>query len=206
MEHQACSLDALNHGLADAIKDKLVSLERPADLDYFITLAIKDDNRRREQEKERVRQHMPLSPGGGFLMVTGLLPQIPPVVYYLLQFKFKFKKTRLTSGEAGELVSRTVSPNNKSCSLTDIELVSAMLSNKLKVLIDSGADEVLWTRNLLKALNVLCSCACASDGKLLYRVTHRTEPLKIIAAKEHTEQLSFYLYSSPLHPLILGFP
>ena len=54
-------LNASHHGLANAIKDQLVSLERPPDLDSLIALAIKIDNRLREREKERARLLKPSS-------------------------------------------------------------------------------------------------------------------------------------------------
>lgn len=41
-------LDAFHHGLTNAITDQLVALEHPADLESFIALTIKINNRMRE--------------------------------------------------------------------------------------------------------------------------------------------------------------
>ncbi|KAK7926171.1 hypothetical protein WMY93_008481 [Mugilogobius chulae] len=48
--------------------------------------------------------------------------------------------------------------------------------------------------------------ANALDGRLLCRVTHRTQPVEIVMSRGHSEHVSFHLYSSPLHPVILGLP
>lgn len=80
------------------------------------------------------------------------------------------------------------------------------------MLIDSGADESFMDWRLAKRLKLTVFPlpklleASALDGRLLYRVTHRTEPLKVVMGNGHSEQLGFYLFSSPSHPLILGFP
>ncbi len=72
--------------------------------------------------------------------------------------------------------------------------------------------KVLWTWKLAKKLKLTVFPllepleASALDGRLLYRVTHHTKPLKVIMTKVHTEQLSFHLFSSPLCQLILGLP
>lgn len=48
--------------------------------------------------------------------------------------------------------------------------------------------------------------ASALDGRWLCHVTHRTQPIQLVMANNHTEFLSFHLYYSQLHPIILGFP
>lgn len=44
--------DAFFHGLADSIKDQLISMEIPTDLDSCMALAIKIDNRLQERVRE----------------------------------------------------------------------------------------------------------------------------------------------------------
>lgn len=44
------------------------------------------------------------------------------------------------------------------------------------------------------------------DGRLLCRITHRTQPLPLCIAHDHQELISFHLFDSQLYPLILGFP
>lgn len=44
------------------------------------------------------------------------------------------------------------------------------------------------------------------DGKLLERVTRKTEPLKLVLSSNHHETIELYVISSPLNPVILGIP
>ena len=80
------------------------------------------------------------------------------------------------------------------------------------VLVDSGADESLMDWGLAKRLGIttvpLTSPVDASalDGKLLFRVTHITEPVQVTIDDIHTERLRFHLFDSALHPIVLGFP
>lgn len=48
--------------------------------------------------------------------------------------------------------------------------------------------------------------ATALNGRLTCLVSHHTSPLTLIFEDGHTEQMTFYLYHSTHHPLILGFP
>lgn len=48
--------------------------------------------------------------------------------------------------------------------------------------------------------------ANALDGRLLYGVTHHTQPIQLAMAKGDSKCLSFHLFNSPQHPLILGLP
>lgn len=47
--------------------------------------------------------------------------------------------------------------------------------------------------------------ATALDGCLMCHVKHQTSPVTMCFKDGHTEQLSFFLYHSVHHPLILGF-
>uniref|UniRef100_A0AAQ4QLT0 Gypsy retrotransposon integrase-like protein 1 n=1 Tax=Gasterosteus aculeatus aculeatus TaxID=481459 RepID=A0AAQ4QLT0_GASAC len=79
-------------------------------------------------------------------------------------------------------------------------------------LVDSGADENFMDWRLAKRLNLKLIPlpkqleAHALDGRLLCKITHRTDPIQMIISERHSEALSFYLFDSPSHPLILGFP
>lgn len=80
------------------------------------------------------------------------------------------------------------------------------------VLIDSGADESFmdWTlARLCQVKSVPLTRpvnASALDGCLLFKVTHRTEPIQVTLNDTHTETTQFHLFDSALHPLVLGFP
>lgn len=110
------------------------------------------------------------------------------------------------------LVSRTFSPRPSPRSLTPVQLILPTESHMLRVLIDSGADENFMDWNMAKRLHLTVSPllkpleARALDGRLLCRVTHRTQPIRLVMAQGHSEQLSFHLYCSPQHPVILGLP
>ena len=79
-------------------------------------------------------------------------------------------------------------------------------------LVDSGADESFMDWRLAKKLNLKLIPlpkaleAHALDGRLLCRITHRTDLIQMTISQEHTESMSFHLLNSPSHPLILGFP
>ena len=53
--NSSCLFDAFLHGLAEPIKDQLISLELPSDLDSLISLSIRIDNCLQEREEERAR-------------------------------------------------------------------------------------------------------------------------------------------------------
>ncbi|XP_077950210.1 uncharacterized protein LOC144389450 [Gasterosteus aculeatus] len=48
--------------------------------------------------------------------------------------------------------------------------------------------------------------ATTLDGRLLARVTMRTEPVKMQLSGNHSEDISFFILSSPHMPLVLGHP
>lgn len=75
---------------------------------------------------------------------------------------------------------------------------------------DSGADANLMDSELARKLNVSLSHldspipATALDGRLIHLVTHRTSPVTLTFPDAHQENLSFYVFNTPHHPLILG--
>ena len=80
------------------------------------------------------------------------------------------------------------------------------------VLVDSGADESLMDWNLARQHGVKTVPltqpvnASALDGRLLFKVTHRTAPIQVTINDHHTELMQFHLFDSAQHPLVLGVP
>ena len=109
------------------------------------------------------------------------------------------------------LVSRFSSTKSSPRALTGIKVKHHDTTVCLGVLIDSGADESLMDWDFVSKLNLKTEQlsqpieASALDGSVIFRVTHKTEPLTVIIG-DHQELMCFYLYSSNQHSLILGFP
>ncbi len=110
------------------------------------------------------------------------------------------------------LVSVTNYKNRTKRQLTVVTLSSDSFSLSYPALVDSGADGNLMSYNLAKQLNLTCESipqplsATALNGRLMCPVVHQTSPLSVILEDGHTEQMTFYLYHSTHHPLILGYP
>lgn len=108
-------------------------------------------------------------------------------------------------------MSRFSSVESPPRALTAIKVKHHDTTVGLEVLIDSGADESLMDWDFAKKLNLKTDLlarpieASALDGSLIFRVTHKTEPLTVII-DDHHELMCFHLYSSTQHSLILGFP
>lgn len=91
-------------------------------------------------------------------------------------------------------------------------LSSETLTVNHPVLVDSGADANLMSYKLAEQLQLdsrpvsQSLSATALDGRLMCYVTHQTIPVMLSFRDGHTELLSFYLYHSTHHPLILGYP
>ena len=104
------------------------------------------------------------------------------------------------------------SPAYPSRPTQQVTLYSPSVSCRSSVLIDSGSDANLMDHELARALQLASIPlehslqASALDGRLLSQVTHRTEPVKITFPDKHTESLSFFLFNSSQHRLILGYP
>ncbi len=110
------------------------------------------------------------------------------------------------------LVSCTLSISNPSRLQPLVSLCSPLLSLQHSVLVDSGSDANLMDASLAKKLNLRLFRlrrpleACVLDGRLICRVTHRTQSLTLLFPDQHSEMISFHVYQSPMHPLILGHP
>lgn len=110
------------------------------------------------------------------------------------------------------LVSQTRILKCPSRALPSVTLSSVSGSRSLAVLVDSGADANLMDASLVRDLGLDTILlpepldATALDGKLLWRVTHHTTPVEMSFPDGHKEILSFHVFESHQHPLVLGFP
>ena len=89
-------------------------------------------------------------------------------------------------------MSRTVNSEMPSRSLVQVKLSCSGNYQTVAALIDSGVDESLLDMTLaqLGLGQVVLEKpfdATALDGRLLFRVTHRSTPLEIIISGNHTE-------------------
>ena len=109
-------------------------------------------------------------------------------------------------------MSRLTTADFPSRSMTQVEVSNNEHSIALKVLVDSGADANLMDWGLAKRLKIASVPltqtleASALDGTLMCKVTHRTMPLKITIDHEHSEYMTFHLFNSAQHAVILGYP
>ena len=109
-------------------------------------------------------------------------------------------------------MSRISSSDFPSRTLTRIQVKISDNVFTYGALIDSGADESLMDWGLANKMNIKTKPlpqpleASALDGRLLFKVSHQTEPLEIRCNDNHHETMSFHLFNSAQHPLILGFP
>lgn len=109
-------------------------------------------------------------------------------------------------------MSRTFSSAVSSCHLVQAKLVTPSRAFSHQVLVNSGADESFMDWRLARRLGLSLLPlpkpleARTLDGRLLCKVTHRTQPIQFIMAEGRTEFLSFHLFNSPSHPLLLGLP
>ena len=82
----------------------------------------------------------------------------------------------------------------------------------LSILLDSGADESFIDREVVHQLGIdtvpLDSLieTQALDGRSLARVEHRTVPVNLLVSGNHHESISLLVISSPLSPVVLGYP
>lgn len=109
-------------------------------------------------------------------------------------------------------MSRTFSSNRFPRLLTQARLVAPSTTPCHPVLVDSGADESFMDIGLAERLGLdLVPLqepleVNALDGRLLCKITQRTSPLQLLMAENHTEEIVFHIFSSPVQPLILCLP
>uniref|UniRef100_A0A673AT68 Gypsy retrotransposon integrase-like protein 1 n=1 Tax=Sphaeramia orbicularis TaxID=375764 RepID=A0A673AT68_9TELE len=120
-------------------------------------------------------------------------------------------KPRMTAGE-DSLLSRTFCVSSASRVQPLVCVCSNSVSLQLPVLIDSGSDTNLMDEELAKQLHLSLLPvlkpleARALDNHIICRVTQRTQPVTVRFKDGHSEEISFHIYHSDSHPLILGHP
>lgn len=112
----------------------------------------------------------------------------------------------------GALVSQVTypEPQNKMLLPASISVNNTTLT--MTALVDSGAEDNFLDYNfaLQAGLEIVPLStplvANALDGRLISKVTHCSEPIKLLLSGNHQETLQLNLISSPQTPLILGYP
>lgn len=113
--------------------------------------------------------------------------------------------------KAARVVRQSSTSGSTARNLTSIKVTHNTTVTELKVLIYSGADESLMDWGLARRLRVKTETvsrpirARALNGNLLFTITHITEPIAL-TIDNHNELMSFYLFHSPAHTMILGHP
>ena len=201
-------IDAFMNGLQDSIKDQLAPHELPTDLDSIIAMSIRIDNRLHERQKERIRtsarppSHMGHSPAFRHPWSSSPPSSASP----------KEPVPSAAPEEPMQLVSQFSATDFPPRSLTMVHIQVRDQDITVGTLVDSGADESLMDWSFAKRLCIktvpLTSPVTASalDGKLLFKITHVSEPVQITIDNTHIEEMKFQLFDSALHPLILGYP
>ena len=111
----------------------------------------------------------------------------------------------------GILASRALDPS-VSRPLLCATLLWQDQTSPLTILLDSGADESFIDREVVHQLGIdtvpLNSPieTQALDGRPLARVERRTMPVNLLVSGNHHESISFLVISSPLSPVVLGYP
>ena len=228
-------IDAFMNGLKDSIKDQLAPLELPTDLNSIIAMSTRVDIRLNERNSERLRTSVrPSAPQRPWINNTPLTTSSEePMQLGGARITAEERQRRFREGccfycgqhghaasscplkgqaRRRALVSRFSAAEFPPRSLTKVKLQLRDHTMTKGVLVDSGADESLMDWGLVKRLGIttvpLTSPVDASalDGKLLFRVTHITEPVQVTIDDIHTETLRFHLFDSALHPIVLGLP
>lgn len=81
-----------------------------------------------------------------------------------------------------------------------------------RALVDSGADDNFLDRGALDRLGIRAIplersiIAKALNGRLLGRITERSEPLSLLLSGNHRETISFLIMECPVTPVVLGLP
>uniref|UniRef100_A0A8C9XZN5 Retrotransposon gag domain-containing protein n=1 Tax=Sander lucioperca TaxID=283035 RepID=A0A8C9XZN5_SANLU len=112
----------------------------------------------------------------------------------------------------GLLASQFQSPNNPVRPLVPATLMNNNQTLEINILIDSGADDSFMDADLVEQLGLSKEQlpeaieATTLNGRLLARITMRTEPVKMLLSGNHSELISFFILPSPRAPLVLGYP
>ena len=109
-------------------------------------------------------------------------------------------------------VSRSFVIGNPAQFQPQVKIVSDSNSLLVSVFIDSGADANLMNSSLVRRLGLRSFSlqhpleVKAVDGTPLGRITHRTQSVRLTFPDSHTEMLSFHVFDSVAHHIILGHP
>lgn len=96
--------------------------------------------------------------------------------------------------------------------MTDVTLTMSSACLSVPALVDSRANTSLIDYYLAEQLGAMTEhlpeplLATAFDGRLMCTVTHQTSPIRLCFPDSHYKSLSFHLYFSTSHPLVLGYP
>uniref|UniRef100_A0AAQ4PPB8 ribonuclease H n=1 Tax=Gasterosteus aculeatus aculeatus TaxID=481459 RepID=A0AAQ4PPB8_GASAC len=224
--------DAFLYGLAEPIKDLLINRELPEDVDSLIALVVKIDKRLQDRGRSRPEYSAPVQRGQSTSAQQSSDGAEEPMQLGRTKLSPEERQRRvregrcLYCGQRGHYLSNCPVRDQAAArytlvSHTTVSSVRPSMQAKLitpsqtvtyPFLVDSGADENFMDWRLAKRLNLKLIPlpkqleAHALDGRLLCKITHRTGPIQMIISERHSEALSFYLFDSPSHPLILGFP
>lgn len=103
-----------------------------------------------------------------------------------------------------------ISPNPRPRAPLHATLSTKGQSFRFQVLIDSGADDSFIDADVVRQLGLNTTPlegaveAATLDGRLLARITSRTEPVKLFISGNHQEEISLLIISSPKIPIVLG--
>lgn len=248
----AALTDAFFQGLSESVKNQLISIDLPEDLDSLIAMAVKIDKRLTKRDQERGRLQARSSPHHGWrsdsqdrpnhvhppaaslvpinhpteepmqlgrthLPVEGrLLQQRDGRCYYCGQLGHLVSACHVKGASAQTkkqlMVSRSFVIGNPAQFLPQVKIVSDSNSLLVSVYIDSGADANLMNSSLIRRLGLRKFALQHSlevkvvDGTPLGRITHHAQSVKLIFPDFHTEMLSFHVFDSVAHQVILGHP
>lgn len=108
-------------------------------------------------------------------------------------------------------VSNSKTSRPASRSLTNVMVIHHAVPTEIRAFIDSGADESFMDWGLAKRLGLrterLERTIKAQDlnGNYLFTITHGTEPVEL-HLQDNQEIMTFFLFDSSSHALILGLP
>uniref|UniRef100_A0A3B3I1M0 ribonuclease H n=1 Tax=Oryzias latipes TaxID=8090 RepID=A0A3B3I1M0_ORYLA len=118
----------------------------------------------------------------------------------------------VSTNTSSVMVSATQSRISVPRQLTQVTLTTDTSTSAQGALLDSGADTNLMSYELASKLHIkevemsVPLTATALDGRLLCYITHKTPPVTLSFPDGHSELITFHLFRSAAHPLILGFP
>uniref|UniRef100_A0A3P9KPU5 Gypsy retrotransposon integrase-like protein 1 n=2 Tax=Oryzias latipes TaxID=8090 RepID=A0A3P9KPU5_ORYLA len=126
---------------------------------------------------------------------------------FTLSHPFKLPNPSLSDRSRGDLSEKTTEP----FLFMPVKFSCLNHVHECNALIDSGAEHSLIDSNLVRQLQLPVEAlitpvkAAGLGGKLLSKITQRTEPIQLISSGNHREYHQFFITDSPQTPVILGF-